>query len=416
LVAVVAAFLALPALAGASYSMNWAKAAQLVNPNKGYQLDSVACAPSVTSTAATAGVTTGTVTPVGGGTVVNTTLLCLAGDNLGGVWASVHPGRGASSWHRERVDGAAGGIAITGIACPALDLCVAVDSHGQVMHSTAPGLDAKDWTRPTRVDASTQPGGGYVGFSAIACPSTKLCVAVDNDVNGQIAYTSNPAGPAKDWKLVSLGQSVTLDAVACASVNLCIVGGSERLYSTDPTGPAAAWTVDGTLAGTSSNVASFSCPSPKLCLGVGYGDAGTGLSAGTSTLSAAGGTWTEAYVGTDPPQPSAGLVDAVSCPRTNFCVAVDGASNAYTTGTPVRGGWSAATALKPDSVATFSAVSCNRILCVEVDSRGTASYGVVKGASSSTGTTKTTSTGTTTTSTSTSTGTTKTTTTTTKTK
>ena len=60
-------------------------------------------------------------------------------------------------------------------------------------------------------------------------------------------------------------------------------------------------------------------------------------------------------------------------------MAVDGASNAYTSSTPVRGDWSAAKPLKKTSQATVSQVACNATLCVEVDNRGTVTYGVVKG-------------------------------------
>ena len=82
-----------------------------------------------------------------------------------------------------------------------------------------------------RVDTAMQPGGGYAGFSAVACPTTKLCIAVDNAANGQVAYTTNPAGPASAWTLATVATGVTLDSAACASATLCVIGGSERFYS-----------------------------------------------------------------------------------------------------------------------------------------------------------------------------------------
>jgi hypothetical protein len=321
---------------------------------------------------------------------VNTTLLCLAGDSKGGIWATVHPGRGKVGWHRERVDTAAGGVAITAVACPALNLCVALDAHGQVMHSSNPTAGAKYWSHATRIDPATEPGGGYAGFSAISCPSTQLCVAVDNDVDGQVAYTTDPGGPASDWKLTTIGSGVILDAISCPTASLCVIGGSERYYSTDPTGGASAWTEIGSLDGASSMFASFSCDGITLCVGVGYGNAGTGLAAGTSTLATAGGTWTGSYVGNDPPSPDTGLVDSVACPARNFCVAVDGASDAYSTTTPVRGNWGAPKPLKKHSSATYSALSCNETVCVEVDDRGTATYGAVVSVASTKSTTTTT--------------------------
>jgi hypothetical protein len=258
------------------------------------------------------------------------------------------------------------------------------------MHSSNPTAGAKYWSHATRIDPATEPGGGYAGFSAISCPSTQLCVAVDNDVDGQVAYTTDPGGPASDWKLTTIGSGVILDAISCPTASLCVIGGSERYYSTDPTGGASAWTEIGSLDGASSMFASFSCDGITLCVGVGYGNAGTGLAAGTSTLATAGGTWTGSYVGNDPPSPDTGLVDSVACPARNFCVAVDGASDAYSTTTPVRGNWGAPKPLKEHSSATYSALSCNETVCVEVDDRGTATYGAVVSVASTKSTTTTT--------------------------
>jgi hypothetical protein len=266
---------------------------------------------------------------------------------------------------------------------------VAVDAHGQVMHSVDPYAGAKYWSHAKRVDTATSPGGGYAGFSAISCPSTQLCVAVDNDTDGQVAYTTDPAGPASDWKLATIGSGVILDSISCATASTCVIGGSERYYSTDPTGGATAWTEIGSLDGASSMIASLSCNTVKLCVGVGYGNAGTGLASASATLVTSGGTWTGSYVGNNPPSPGTGLVDSVACPERNFCVAVDGASNAYSTTAPVRGNWGDPTPLKKKSTATYSAVSCNETVCVEVDNRDTATYGAVKSTSTTTSTTTT---------------------------
>jgi len=379
LIAVLAAVLALPAFAGAAttHSMKWDRSVLLENPTKGGALDDVSCAPTPTA--------------------VKPTLLCVAGDPHGRVWVTEHPAQSSKLWHEQNIDPDGGGI--TGISCPSTKLCVAVDANGQVLHSTDPLGGAKDWTHPARVDTATQPGGGFAGFSGISCPTTQLCVAVDNSLNGQVAYTTNPTGPAKGWTLATIGTGVTLNAVACATATMCVIGGSERYYSIAPTGGASAWKPTGPLTAGSSTFASLTCNTVSLCVGVGYGNAGAGLATATATPSGAAGSWIATLIGTDPPSPGAQLVDGVSCPYRNLCVAVDGASNAYTTTTPVRGGWSKARPLKKASQATLSAISCNIAMCVEVDNRGTVTYGVVKGATTTTtGTTKTT-TGTTTTST-----------------
>ncbi len=371
LLAVLAACLSLPAIAGAkvSYSMKWNKSALLVNPSQGNGLDAIGCASTTKAN------------------------LCVAGDLKGDVWVTAHPSRPGKGWRREPVDNTA--YAITGVSCPTTTLCVAVDSTGQVVHSTKPLNGASSWSKPARIDKATQPGGAYAGFSGISCPTAQLCVAVDNALNGQVAYTTTPTGPASSWHLVTVGDNVTLSSVSCSSTKLCVIGGSARYYSITPTGPASAWKAAGTLSGSVAVISSLSCVGTKLCVGVGYGNAGAGLASASSTPTTAA-SWVVTSTGSDPPIQGAGLVDSVSCPKTNFCVAADTASDVFTTSTPVRGAWSASHALKKASQSTQSQLYCNSKLCVEVDNRGTATYGVVKASSSttsgsSTTTTKTTS-------------------------
>ncbi len=345
----------LPAVAGAtSYSMKWGRSVALLNPNDGGGLASIGCAP----------------TPAGG-----TSLLCVAGDVRGEVFASVHPALSASHWVRQKLELK---NTITGVACPSTTLCVAVDSAGEVMHSTHPAAGAQFWSKPARIDKAVLPGGGYAGFAAISCPTTTFCMAVDNAANGQVAYTTDPAGPASGWTLTTVGSGVVLDSVSCVSTTLCLIGGSQAYYSVDPTGGATAWKGIAALSQSNSVIASLVCNTAKLCLGVGYGNAGAGLSVGSSTPTTT--TWTQAPVGSDPPATDAQVVDSVACPQRNLCVAVDGASNYYTSSTPVRGNWSIGKPLKPASQATASQVACEPGFCVEVDNRGTVTYGVVKGA------------------------------------
>lgn len=378
--------LALPAAAfAATHIVKWNRSVLLDNPNRGGGLDAVSCAPTVAGSRA---------------------LLCVAADVRGDVLVSEHPARAASFWQRQVIDPP---IAITGVSCPSTTLCVAVDAHGQVMHTLDPLGGAKYWTHPRRVDKSTQTGGGFAGFAAISCPTTTLCVAVDNSSNGQVAVTTDPTGPASAWTLTPLGSGVTLDAVNCVSATFCMIGGSDGYYSTDPTGGASAWKAVTSLSASDSVIAAVDCNTLKLCVGVGYGDAGAGLATASSTPTAA--TWTNSAVGSDPPALGAGVLDSVACPLRNFCVAADAASNVYTTNFPVRGHWSVARPLKRASQATLSQISCNQTICVEVDNRGTVTYGLVKvvlprRTTSSTTTTTTTSPGSTTTTTGTSTSTT----------
>jgi hypothetical protein len=358
-VAALAAFMALPAIAGATtYSLKWAKSVPLLNANDGGGFDSVACAP-----AASGGIP----------------LFCIAGDVRGDIFATAHPAQGASKWLRRYIDPK---TAITGISCPSAALCVAVDAAGRVLHTTTPLGSVASWSKPGSVDTATLTGGGTAGFSAVDCPTTTFCIAVDNAANGQVAYTTNPTGPASAWTLTTVGSGVLLDSVSCATATLCVIGGTNAYYATDPTGGATAWKATAALSPGSSVIASLACNTVKLCVGVGYGNSGAGLSVGTAAPSTT--TWSQGLIGSDPPAQHASVVDSVACPERNFCVAVDGGSNAYATSTPVRGAWSLARPLKKNSTSTVSQVACNSMICVEVDNRGTVTYGAVHGGTSAT--------------------------------
>jgi hypothetical protein len=58
-----------------------------------------------------------------------------------------------------------------GVSCPSSGLCVAVDEWGDVVTSTNPTGGASAWT-VTHVDGSNF-------LSGVSCPSSGLCVTVD---------------------------------------------------------------------------------------------------------------------------------------------------------------------------------------------------------------------------------------------
>jgi hypothetical protein len=100
----------------------------------------------------------------------------------------------------------------------------------------------------------------------IACPSSTLCVAVDDD--GRVVTSTNPTGGPAEWSAASIGEPFpgsTL-GVACTSVSLCMVVGMGGLvYSTNPTAGASAWTKTDALAGY-TGFFMITCANPTLCL------------------------------------------------------------------------------------------------------------------------------------------------------
>lgn len=258
---------------------------------------------------------------------------------------------------------------LNAVACPSSKLCLAVDASGYLVTTTHPTGGKGSWTRTVRIDSNALTG--------IACPSTKLCVAVDD--SGNVLSSTNPAGGAKQWTrparidstVAAGGGFVGLTGIDCPSGNLCIaVDGAPNgnvLSSTSPAGGARTWkstTIGGALSGVS-------CPSASLCV-----VAGTQHS---YSADPAAGTWHATG-----PQTGGGVLSAIACPSQSLCVGVgfgNSSTGLATSTTDPRG---AATAWKTVGLepvppvggsGLLDAVGCaGSALCVAVDSADNAYY------------------------------------------
>ncbi len=79
------------------------------------------------------------------------------------------------------VDGSNG---LLGVSCPSSGLCVGVDNFGNVVTSSNPTGGAGAWAVTNVVGANFMTG--------VSCPSSSLCVAVDG--GGNVVTSSNPTG------------------------------------------------------------------------------------------------------------------------------------------------------------------------------------------------------------------------------
>lgn len=185
------------------------------------------------------------------------------------------------------------------------------------------------WGAPAFVDLAN--------VQALSCPSTSLCVGVD-DV-GNVVASASPTDGAAAWSVAKgvggtepepLGMAPNaLDGVSCTTgaSTLCVVVGEKGIYtSTDPTGGANAWVL--AIGGAWHAV---SCPSESLCI------AGSSGQIAISTDPAGGaGAWHET------PVKGTGSITGLSCPSEHACVGVDESSNILTSEDPVggEGAWS----------------------------------------------------------------------------
>jgi hypothetical protein len=168
----------------------------------------------------------------------------------------------AFRWSRPEPIQPRGGTALNAVACPSVKLCVAVDSRGAVLTSTTPTRDAR-WV-PRAQDVA--PDGTSASLSAVTCAGTSLCVAVDH--KGGVLSSTTPARSGS-WSRAEADPGYALIGVSCPSRRLCVaidsgdLNGSAVLSSVDPAAGAGAWT---RTYLSRSKLQAISCPSTSLCV------------------------------------------------------------------------------------------------------------------------------------------------------
>jgi hypothetical protein len=269
-------------------------------------------------------------------------------------------------WHpAARIEPARNG-GFSAISCPSSKLCVAVDQSGYVVTSKNPAGGAKKWSATIRID----PNGTLTGVS---CPTNNFCAAVD--AAGNVLTSTRPTGGARAWKkpvridpTTDLGgEFVGLAGISCATPTLCVAvdqaSPANVLVSSKPAGGATQWTMVKKVADVLTGV---DCQSPTLCVVVGIGEYVS--NAPTSPT----GVWRP--VGTPPTDTE---ISSIDCPSAMLCVGASyGDSTAgtiVTTATPMTAtAWtSIGVQADPPSLGggTLDGISClSSSFCVAVDS------------------------------------------------
>lgn len=179
---------------------------------------------------------------------------------------------------------------------------------------------------------TTFPPSSSASYSYVACAGPALCVL--SSVDG-VYVTTDPT--AAHWTLeVAPSPAYNFGQVSCPTVSFCAVAtGSGVLVSASPSSGSSAWAYIevGPLG------QAISCPSPKLCVAGGYGDATIGGWIGTSTNPLVAASWH----GGPTPHPQFAQhsgqygVTGISCPTTSFCVAAVSAGEPLISTDPAGG-------------------------------------------------------------------------------
>jgi hypothetical protein len=267
-----------------------------------------------------------------------------SGPVVGGLLSSTNPAAGPRAW---ALTGTDTGAAIDDLACPSIKLCVAVDSGGNVLASTTPAKPSS-WTT-SKVD------DGFP-LTAISCPQVKLCVAVDN--NGRALASTKPAGGAKAWHLV-VTPAASLSSVSCPSTKLCLAtdaGLGKLVVSTNPAAAKPVWR----LSATGFTATAVYCASVSLCFA---SDSSPSLR--TTSTPTNPSSWQATATGI-------GFTE-MSCVSTARCLEVDsgvGPPRVSATPTGASTTWTTLTILG-DGANSFASISCpSTALCVAGDNYG----------------------------------------------
>ena len=268
----------------------------------------------------------------------------------------------------------------------ALSICVAAAAACLAPTGWASAASPISWSAPERVLP------GSIEFTGVACPSSELCVAVDNE--GGIVTSADPSGGVAMWHGAHL-PAATLSGVTCPSTKLCLAWGAEGIESsTDPAVGAGAWTRKTIDPG--SHVDAVSCPDISLCLAI---TGANSLFTSTDAGAGAGARWKLEMPHIDASHSrkfGPTTIAALTCPSVELCVAVDSAGRVLTSTHPTRNGpWNVADvdpqvvtapgvegigpgspSIAPTVVdAALTSVSCpSTRLCVAVDEFGTIAY------------------------------------------
>ncbi len=228
--------------------------------------------------------------------------------------------------------------------------------QGHALISTDPATTTPTWSATT-IDIISPPESisplPYRRYlRAVSCPSTSLCVVVDDQ--GRAVVSTDPAAPAPTWSVPATIDNEGLLGISCPSTSLCVAvdEAGRDLISTDPTAAKPTWSAPATI--DSKRLSGISCPSTSLCVAVDE----AGWAAISTDPAGAGPTWSlaAAFPGAHnarPPEP--GVFHDVSCASPSLCVIIDRVAAVISTNpTAATPTWSAPSNIDPPGAGTTS--------------------------------------------------------------
>jgi hypothetical protein len=184
----------------------------------------------------------------------------------------------AAGWTTTQLPGGPGELFLLSVDCPTTTFCAAVGTQNLIATSADPTGGPGTWNTVYAGEGRYEGISGPVIASrqvqGVSCPSSHLCVAVTT--LGQIYASTDPTGPASAWSVAELkptGSNIHLYGVSCPTESLCVAVSGRRtnsgkvFTSTDPTGGVAAW--QEADLGEGLDLRAVSCSSASLCIAAG---------------------------------------------------------------------------------------------------------------------------------------------------
>jgi hypothetical protein len=237
---------------------------------------------------------------------------------------------------------------ISSVSCPSTSFCMAVDTNGNAYM-----YNGTSWSTPEAVTKrlnGTTFGASSTMLTSVSCPNSSFCVALDGWTGGPSAYTYNDgtwSGPVPI--------NVSSGEVSCGSSSLCMAtSGNVFVYNgTD-------WSsTPGVFANTTTvSVSTISCVGNSFCMAISQRQNlvaiynGNGWSHSKSIAS------------------SQFTLIHVSCSTDYFCIAFGTGGTSGAVMMYDRGRWEVVNGVFPNSVSSLSCPSTN--FCMAITGNGDA--------------------------------------------
>lgn len=285
----------------------------------------------------------------------------------------VAPSAASAQWSRTQLAGPAAKIYLLDVDCPSTSVCVAVGTDNLIASSTDPTGGPGAWSYGYAGDGPWPktnewgpPDISGKQVESVSCPSATLCVAVTD--KGFIYTTTNPTGPASAWTVTEIPHTksgnIHLFGVSCPTTTFCAAVTGKRadegkiLTTSDPTGGLSAWQV-AEFPGRDFEFRGISCPTTSLCVAVSEDGR---IVASTNP---AGGASAWQLVGT----PGGAGLASVACVAAPLCVSGNGTGIVLASSDPLSpSGWT--TAHGDGTVQITGAECASASQCLLVDNNG----------------------------------------------